>query len=280
MKKILYSPQELYRCYQDGHTVLIDIRDPVDFTDAHIPGAVNIPEVFEYLSTSDSQGLRKIHESFQNLFSQAGVTLNKRVVFYEESMDSRYGASCRGYWLLTYMGHPWVGILDGGFLAWRNENLPSDNLLVTAQPETFVVHPQPGFLVTKEEILGVLRNPEVVLLDCRDRDEWLGLSSSPYGVDFAPRKGRIPGAVWLEWYLLMDRTQKIPGFKSTEEIVAICAGMGIHPDSDIIIYCFKGARAAHTYVALKLAGFTRLRIYFASWNEWARDFSLPIEKVA
>ena len=278
MKKILYSPREINGSIEDGFTVLIDIRDPVDYVADHIKGAINIPEVFEYLSTSDPEGLRDLRQTFQNLFARAGVTADKKVIFYEESMDSRYGASCRGYWLLTYLGHPDVGILDGGFLAWREENLPFDNHLVTPPESNFIVNPQAGLLATKNEVFAALGNSSVILLDCRDQEEWFGLSSSPYGVDYAPRKGRIPGAIWLEWYLLMERSQKIPGFKSKKEILAICAKLSITPDSDIIIYCFKGARAAHTYIALKLAGFNRLRIYFASWNEWARDFSLPIDK--
>lgn len=261
MQKILYSPQELYASIMDGGTVLIDIRDPVDYWEDHITGAINIPEVFEYLSTSDPEGQKDLVQTFQDLFAKAGVTAEKKVIFYEESMDSRYGASCRGYWLLSYLGHHAAGILDGGYQAWREANLPFDNHIVTAPKTLFVAHPQSVFLASKNEVLAAIGDSSMIILDCRDQEEWLGLSSSPYGVDFAPRKGRIPGAVWLEWYLLMDRSHIIPCFKSNKDIHAICAKLGIAPDNDIIIYCFKGARAAHTYVALKLAGFKRLRIY-------------------
>lgn len=74
----------------------------------------------------------------------------------------------------------------------------------------------------------------------------------------------------------MDRAP-IPAFRPPEEIRALCASQGILPESNVIIYCFKGSRAAHTYVALSLAGFEKLRVYFASWNEWSRDPNLPIE---
>ena len=65
---------------------------------------------------------------------------------------------------------------------------------------------------------------QVSLLDNRDEDEWRGVSSSPYGIDFAPRKGRIPGANWIEWYQFMDTTQPIPYFKSGESARALCEG--------------------------------------------------------
>jgi len=108
-------------------------------------------------------------------------------------------------------------------------------------------------------------------------DEWRGASSSPYGVDFAPRKGRIPGARWIEWYEFMNTDDTIPHFKSPEEIRSLCAQVGLDVDDDIIIYCFKGARASNTYIAMRLAGFTRLRNYYGSWNEWSRNPELPID---
>ncbi|MGB6395270.1 MAG: rhodanese-like domain-containing protein, partial [Bradyrhizobium sp.] len=108
--------------------------------------------------------------------------------------------------------------------------------------------------------------------------EWIGESSSPYGKDFCPRKGRIPGAVWLEWYRMMKPTAEGPRFKSKDEILAECATVGISQNTPVYLYCFKGARASNTFLALKNAGVKDVRMYFGSWNEWSRDPSLPIEE--
>ena len=108
-------------------------------------------------------------------------------------------------------------------------------------------------------------------------DEWVGTSSSPYGPDFCPRKGRIPGAKWLEWYRMMKPTAAGPMFKSPDEIKAEAHTAGISADTPVYLYCFKGARASNTLVALKEAGVRDVRMYFGSWNEWSRDESLPIE---
>lgn len=136
---------------------------------------------------------------------------------------------------------------------------------------------QHALMATREDVFAALTNPSIKLLDNRDKVEWLGESSSPYGVDFAPRKGRIPGAVWIEWYSFMHTQDQEARFKTPEEIRALAATRNLYPDDDIIIYCFKGARAANTYVALASAGFTKLRIYMGSWNEWSRHADMPIE---
>ena len=86
-----------------------------------------------------------------------------------------------------------------------------------------------------------------------------------------------PGAKWLEWYRFMKPTPQGPVFKSPDEVRAECATAGIHPEDSVYLYCFKGARASNTFLALKQAGFKDVRMYFGSWNEWSRDPALPIE---
>src|ERR1700740_2962999 len=96
-------------------------------------------------------------------------------------------------------------------------------------------------------------NPSIAKLDVRDVDEWIADSSSPYGKDFCPRKGRIPGAVWIEWYRMMKPTPAGPMVKSPTEILPECATVGITPEAPVVLYCFKGARASNPLVALKEA---------------------------
>lgn len=276
VEKILYSLEETLALIEQGRVILVDIRDQDAFGEGHLPGAVNLPEIFSFLSFSTPAGLVELRDHFAASFSRVGVSSEKKVLFYEDSFDTRYGGSCRGYWLARYLGHPDCGVLDGGFWDWLKHGYPEETTLTEPIPSCFTPRPEHGMMATRDDVQQALGDPAVVLLDNRDANEWLGLTSSPYGFDFAPRRGRIPGARWIEWYSFMDRNA-IPGFRPVEEIRALCAGQGIHLDSDIIIYCFKGSRAANTYVALRLAGFSRLRVYFASWNEWSRDPSLPIE---
>ena len=274
--KILYSPEEVKDLIFQGNTVIVDIREEEDYKKSHIPGAVSIPDIFFYLAKTTDEGLKELHEKFQSLFSAAGITHDKKVIIYEDAFDKRYGASCRGYWFLTYLGHPDTGILDGGFSAWNESGLEVEDKIPTPEPSNFKLKVHPEILATKNEVLTSLSDPSVKLLDNRDREEWIGKSSSPYGVDFAPRKGRLPGARWIEWYNFMEREEGLPYFKSPEKVRSLCAEYGLYPDDDIIIYCFKGARVSNTFVAMQLAGFKHLRNYLGSWNEWSRDDTLPI----
>ena len=86
-----------------------------------------------------------------------------------------------------------------------------------------------GILVDLETMKAAAKDPRTVKLDVRDVDEWIAESSSPYGKDFCPRKGRIPGAVWIEWYRMMKPTPTGPMFKSRAEILAECATVGSRP---------------------------------------------------
>jgi thiosulfate/3-mercaptopyruvate sulfurtransferase len=77
---------------------------------------------------------------------------------------------------------------------------------------------------------------------------------------------------------MMKPTSEGPRFKSKDEILAECATVGISQNTPVYLYCFKGARASNTFLALKNAGVKDVRMYFGSWNEWSRDPSLPIEE--
>jgi thiosulfate/3-mercaptopyruvate sulfurtransferase len=276
--KTLVSASELAALMQTAPVVVIDTRAPEEYAIAHIPGAVNIREIFSYLSTSSAEGLASMQDMFADLLGKAGLSGVETAVIYEDAMNNGYGQSCRGYFLLKFLGYPLVSILHGGFKAWENDGQPVTDKIPTPEAKTFPLNINHSLLVDKEEMLKSLDDPATIKLDVRDFDEWMGESSSPYGVDFCPRKGRIPGAVLIEWYTMMKSEHDLPMFLPKEEILTIADAVGISSDSPVNIYCFKGARASNTFVALNEAGFKNVRIYFASWNEWSRDPSLPIEE--
>jgi len=275
--KVLVSPAELSEMIAAGGTVVIDTRDPATYAAGHIPSAVNVHDIFTYLATSTPEGIAEMRDKFAAIFGAAGLSGEETAVITEQSMNTGFGQSCRGYVLLSYLGYPKVKILHGGTSAWVAAVLPTTTDVPTPVPKTFKVDPAAAsILVDLEGMKAAVGDSSKVKLDTRDVDEWVGESSSPYGKDFCPRKGRIPGAVWIEWYRMMKPSAAGPVFKSPNEILAECATVGITPDTPVVLYCFKGARASNTLVALKEAGIKDVSLYFGSWNEWSRDPSLPI----
>lgn len=290
----LVSTNEL-RSWLEGpsrdHVHIIDTRAPDVFAQGHIAGAVNIHELFTYLSTSTPEGLEELKTKFKDIFgNRAGLkgaatdNAEEKVVVYEEGMSTGFAQSCRGYWILSYLGQPRVYVLNGGLMAWRKAGLPVVTDTFTPKPQEFVVQTKDAWMATMDDVKKVLEAPKTeggkktVLLDVRDKDEWTGESSSPYGKDFAPRKGRLAGSVWIEWYRFMKTGEDGVAYAlSNEEIVDLLKSEGISQDDDIIVYCFKGSRASNTMIMLQKAGFKNLRNYFASWNEWSRYPELPID---
>jgi thiosulfate/3-mercaptopyruvate sulfurtransferase len=283
MSRILIEPMEclLKLIDREEKPVLIDTRPVELFNQGHLSGAINIGEVFKYLAFSDPNGLMEMQEAFRDIFGQAGLSGAETVVVYEETMDGGFGQSCRGWLLLSALGydHDRIHVLHGGIDAWRRLGLPLSTRLTGAEAAMFpVAMAADSVLADAGAVEAAIGAPGVVILDVRDAEEWIGASSSPYGVDYCPRKGRIPGSTWWEWRRAMKPTSLGVRFKSAAELRAEFHSVGLNPKDEIIVTCFKGARASNTAVALKEAGYMNVRVYIGSWNEWSRDLKRPIEE--
>ncbi len=277
MASVLITPEQL-NAMPTSDIVIIDTRAPEAFAKGHIEGAVNLHDIFTFLATSDPAGMAELTDKFAAAFGAVGLDGTKTAVLYEQSMNTGFGQSCRGYFLLSYLGYKNIKVLHGGVDAWLSAGMEMSTDTVAPTPAEFPIDPAgAALMLTADDVKASLGDSSIALLDVRDVDEWIADSSSPYGKDFCPRKGRIPGAVWIEWYRLMKPTPDGPMIKSKDEVLAECASVGITVDTPVYLYCFKGARASNSFLALKEAGVKDVRIYFGSWNEWSRDESLPIE---
>jgi thiosulfate/3-mercaptopyruvate sulfurtransferase len=126
-------------------------------------------------------------------------------------------------------------------------------------------------MLTAQDMLAALDRPNVKLTLAK-----MGREKPSPGK--TSRHGEGSGATWIDWHRMMDKGADIPMFLPPEEVLQVCAGAGISEESEVYLYCFKGARAANTMVALREAGIRHVRLYFGSWNEWSRDQSLPIDE--
>ena len=90
----------------------------------------------------------------------------------------------------------------------------------------------------------------------------------------AKRGGAVPGAVHVEWTNNLDSHGE---FKSASELVALYEAAGVTAEKEVVSYCQGGYRAAHSYLALRLIGYPRIRNYIGSWKEWGDREDLPVE---
>jgi len=255
--------------------VVIDVRAKEEYSKGHIYNAINIPEIATYLPegiTTDKEK-KDFVSFFQNIFSNAGVSKNELVIFYEDRFTLK---SPRGLTILKYLGYDEnnIKVLDGGYYNWCKANFKTNTIDTKNMQKNFIPNVDENFFVDYNDMLKIIYDENIITLDVRDKDEWIGISSSPYGIDFAPKKGRLPNALWIEWYEFI--TNDMLSVESLEKITFELHKNNIHINDNIVLYCFKGARLSNSYIALRKLGYENIRIYFAGWNEWCRKDGAPI----
>jgi thiosulfate/3-mercaptopyruvate sulfurtransferase len=265
---MLTTAAELKAKVGSPNLCLIDVRPAEQFAEGHIPGAVHWDLFGLSLVDTREQPLNAFMFMIHHLLEMRGVSETKEVVFYDEWSGMR---AARGLWFMDFFGHPNARMLDGGTRAWREAGFSLTTETVAPKGASFKCVEHRNVLATVDDVLDALGKDKTVILDTRSVGEYLGTHVR------AARGGAIPGAVHIEWTDNLDASGK---FKSNAELEAMYAGVGVAADKEVLPYCQGGYRAAHSYVALRLIGYPRVRNYIGSWKEWGDRADLPIETPA
>ena len=269
--RLLVSPETLSKWLGvSGDTAspitVLDLRPAEEFAAGHLPGAVHLDLFGVSLIDTDPAPLDSFLWMIAHLLVSRGVSAETPVAVYDDVSGMR---AARALWFLEFFGHSHAQMLDGGYSAWRREGLPVSTEAVAPKKGAWRVGRVDATVATWRDVRDRLGRTATVMLDTRSDGEYYATTVR------AKRGGAIPGAVHIEWTrnLAKDGT-----FKPADELRAMYEAQGVTPEKEVVSYCQGGYRAAHSYVALRLLGYPRVRNYIGSWKEWGDREDLPIER--
>jgi thiosulfate/3-mercaptopyruvate sulfurtransferase len=240
-----------------------------EYDRGHIPGAVFFNWSEELKATDDPIAFKLPRgEQVKQAMERLGVGDDTILVGY----DDEGGHHVSRVWLvLQVVGHDNVRILEGGITKWRAEGRPISTEPPAPRSATFSIGQENASqVVTAEQVLAALNDPNTVILDVRRWGEHTGEDNR------AKHGGRIPGSVWALWNDNLDwdgnRT-----FLDPEAIRVRHQALGVTPDKRVITYCQGAVRAVHAALALRMAGYPNVEIYDGSWEEWGSRDDLPYD---
>lgn len=272
MKNVI-SVQDLKDRTGDTNLVVVDTRfnlqDPTEghklFKDTHIPGAVYFDLDKDLSAPPKEHGGRHPLpelEGFVRKLELAGIGNETSVVVYDDSLNVFAG---RMWWLLKYLGHNDVKVLDGGFSAWRQAGLGTTAELPRREAATFTPRPNPEMVADIEEVKKKLDDPSTILIDARGADRYRG-DNEPMD----KKAGHIPSARNLHYAGNYENGK----FKDEDALEARFAEA--REAEEVIVYCGSGVSAANNLLALEEVGVTGAKLYVGSWSDWSSYEDTPV----
>ncbi len=276
--RTLIQVDELKQHLGDADFVIFDCRHDLMKPDAgaqayaqsHIPGA-RFAHSDKDLSgpKTGKTGRHPLPEpaQFMAWLGANGVDGNKQVVAY----DHAGGASAtRLWWMLRWLGHDNVAVLDGGWEAWSKAGAPVTADVPAVKATTFNGRAR-DVSVDVNYVLSHLNAPGMAIVDARAPERYRG-ETEP--ID--PVAGHIPGALNR---LYKDNLGADGRFKSAQELrTAFQALLRDRKPEEVVHQCGSGVSACHNILAMEIAGLTGSRLYPGSWSEWCADRSRPVAR--
>ncbi len=243
------------------------------YDQAHLPGAV-YAHLDEDLSGPILPGKTGRHplptiEAAVKKFSNWGIERGRtQVVAYDDQGGAL--AAARLWWMLRWLGHDQVAVLDGGWQKWQKEGRPSRVGSESGPVRIFIPKPHPELAMDADAILQSSGKPGFRLFDVRTAERYRGENET---ID--PIAGHIPGAISAPYPANLNPEGT---FKTAEELRGMYRSLLKDiPASQTVFYCGSGVTAPHSILALLHAGLGEARLYAGSWSEWITNSERPIK---
>ena len=229
--------------------VVVDARTEEQYADGHVPGAARVH--WTELTGFTEEGLWDIlpTDELVSLMQDRGIPDDVPLVIYGSGPEG-WGDDGNVYWVLRYLGHPSVHVLDGGYLGWLAEGETPSMREDGPPPSDFQAQVDPSVRATTEQVATW----DGVLLDVRSPEEW--------------SEGHIPGATWYAWDGVFTPEGTL---RTADTLAAEFASLGIEEQTPVAVYCAAGIRAGHTFLVLEALGLPSVRNYVGSWARWTAE---------
>ncbi|MBT0570793.1 sulfurtransferase [Curvibacter sp. CHRR-16] len=281
----LISPEELQTLRAQGQTVMVfdcsfelmnPVAGPAQFDEVRIAGAV-----YTHLDTAlsakgagvatASGGRHPLptREHFAQWLTSVGFTNGMQAVVYDRQGVNYCG---RLWWMLRWLGHQAVAVLDGGLQAWQAAGLPTESgpaPAPSAAAQAFALHEPLVRLVDASHVQATLGQPQYSVIDARATPRYKG-EMEP--ID--PKAGHIPGALNRPFSNNIGSDGR---FKPAEQLRAeFAALLGQRDAAHVIHHCGSGVSAVPNVLAMEIAGLGTPALYAGSWSDWCSDASRPV----
>lgn len=239
------------------------------YLDEHLPGAIYADLNTDLAGPVTARSGRHPLPSpaaFEARLRAWGLNADSRVVAYDDS-NGAYAA--RLWWMLRWVGHDDVAVLDGGMRRWLQLGLPLTEDVPAPAPGRFVARPRSAMAVTASAVLAAAADPAARILDARAPERYRG--------DVEPIDkvaGHVPGARNHPFGASLDPQGLFLPPETLHDALEASLD-GIAPQS-AIVYCGSGVTACHVLLALEHAGLAGARLYPGSWSEWSSDPARPV----
>lgn len=275
----LISAFELARHLHDARWVVCDCRHDLgdvelgrrEYRTAHIPGARFLHLDDDLSGARTGRNGRHPLPDPQTLairLGACGIGNDTQVVAYDAS-GGCYAA--RLWWMLRWLGHAQVAVLDGGWQAWTDGGHPTAADVPAAKQAHFVPQLQPQLAVDAGFVLRHLQSTETCVLDARSADRFRGENET-----LDPIGGHIPGAINRFFRDNLDASGR---FKSAVVLrQEMQRALGARAPAQVIHQCGSGVTACHNLLAMEHAGLRGSRLYPGSWSEWVSDPARPVAR--